>query len=99
MATITWFVYLVRCHDQTLYTGITRDLKRRVAEHNSEKGGAKYTRSRQPVQLVYAESVKSRSEASKREYQLKKMSRARKQALIGTTNPIELPGPVNTDSG
>jgi putative endonuclease len=79
-----WFVYIVCCKDQTLYTGITRDLKRRISEHNSDKGGAKYTRARQPIQLVYAESVQSRSEASKREFQLKKLSRTEKQALIGT---------------
>jgi putative endonuclease len=81
---MNWFVYIARCRDGTLYTGITRDLKRRMAEHNSDNGGAKYTRFRQPVRLVYSESVESRSMASKREYQLKRMSRAEKQALIGT---------------
>lgn len=80
-----WYVYVVRCKDGTLYTGITKDLRRRVAEHNSDNGGAKYTRSRKPVQLVYAESVESRSIASKREYQLKQMSVTQKQALIKTT--------------
>ncbi len=85
MAATKWFVYMVRCKDQTLYTGITSDLKRRMEEHNSNNNGAKYTRSRQPVQLVYAESANSRSMALKREYQLKRMSRDQKQALIGAT--------------
>ena len=51
----SWYVYIVRCNDGTLYTGITKDLERRLAEHNSPKGGAKYTRTRKPVTLVYFE--------------------------------------------
>ncbi|MCK5340152.1 MAG: GIY-YIG nuclease family protein, partial [Desulfobulbaceae bacterium] len=66
-----WHVYMVRCRDGTLYTGIATDLNRRIAEHNSEKNGAKYTRSRRPVCLVYSEKVESRSAAAKREYCLR----------------------------
>lgn len=77
-----WYVYIVRTSDQTLYTGITTDLSRRVSEHNSEKGGARYTRPRRPVKLVYSEPADSRSSAAKREFRLKKMPLAEKQALI-----------------
>jgi len=78
-----WQVYIVRCADGSLYTGIARDLDRRIAEHNSDKGqGASYTRSRRPVRLVYREPAENRSAASKREYQIKQLSRAEKLALI-----------------
>lgn len=77
-----WFVYLVRCHDATLYCGIAKNLDRRVAEHNSPDKGAKYTRGRRPVHLVYAEEVASRAQATQREGTIKRMSRAEKTALI-----------------
>jgi len=77
-----WFVYIVRCSDNTLYTGIAKDLEKRIAEHNSTKGGAKYTRARKPVDLAYYEQIESRSAAAKREYQLKRMSLKRKNNLI-----------------
>jgi putative endonuclease len=77
-----WYVYIVRCNDDTLHTGTTKDLKRRIAEHNSKNGGGKNTRSRRPVQLVYAEKFESRSEALKREHQIKAMSLVRKNELI-----------------
>ncbi len=83
-----WYVYIVRCQDGTLYTGITKDLKRRIAEHNSEKGGAKYTKPRRPVRLVYSESASSRSAAAKREYQLKRMPTVKKRALIGLSETV-----------
>jgi len=74
---------MVRCVDETLYTGITTDLERRLDEHNNSEKGAKYTRARRPVTLVYSEELKSRSEASKREYFIKhKMSRKEKLSLI-----------------
>lgn len=76
-----FFVYIVRCADGTLYTGWSNDPHARVAVHNSGKG-AKYTRSRLPVALVYSEECDSLSAALKRERQLKPMSRARKEALI-----------------
>lgn len=83
MAADAWQVYIVRCADDSLYTGIARDLKRRIAEHNADNGpGASYTRSRRPVKLVYQEAAADRSMASKREYQIKQLSRAEKLALI-----------------
>jgi len=79
----SWHVYIVRCTDDTLYTGITRDVERRVDEHNTSKLlAASYTRSRRPVTLVYREPAATRSAASKREYELKQMTRREKVALI-----------------
>jgi len=84
VAADAWQVYIVRCADDSLYTGIARDLERRIAEHNADNGlGASYTRSRRPVKLVYREAAADRSAASKREYQIKQLSRAEKLALIG----------------
>lgn len=78
-----YYVYMVRCADDTLYTGITTDLERRVAEHNDSQKGAKYTRARRPVELVYHECFVQRSEASRREYHIKKrLTRAEKLELI-----------------
>lgn len=78
----TWFVYMVCCADATLYTGITTDLGKRIQQHNSSRGGAKYTRGRRPVSLVYFEEVANRSLACRREYDLKKLSSKEKQLLI-----------------
>ncbi len=76
-------VYVLRCADNTLYTGITTDLERRVTEHNGEiSGGAKYTSTRNPVRVVYQEGCDSRSAASKREYEIKRLSRKEKLDLI-----------------
>ncbi len=77
-----WYVYMLRCADGTLYTGITTDLARRVQEHNAGKAGARYTRSRRPVALVYSETVANRSEASQREYAIKQLSLACKIRLM-----------------
>lgn len=77
-----WFVYMVRCVDNSLYTGITIDIERRINEHNSLKKGARYTRSRQPVCLVYQECVATRSLASKREIVLKRLRKVEKEYLI-----------------
>jgi len=78
-----YFVYMLACSDETLYTGITTDLERRLQEHNHSPKGAKYTRARRPVALVYSETYETRSEACKREYFIKhKMSRKEKKALI-----------------
>ena len=77
-----WHIYMVRCSDGTLYTGITNDLNKRIEAHNSGKDGARYTRSRRPVKLVYSEQVKSKSAAAKLEYQLKKLPRLKKIRLI-----------------
>ena len=78
----TWYTYMVRCRDRSLYTGIAKDIDRRLAEHNSAKNGARYTRSRRPVRLVFLERFSSRAAAAKREHQLKNLSRAEKQKLV-----------------
>ncbi len=77
-----WFVYMLRCADNSLYTGVTTDIVRRVQEHNEAKAGAKYTRAKRPVFLVYEESAESRKAACQREYQLKQLSKTDKEALI-----------------
>lgn len=77
-----WFVYMLRCSDNTLYTGITIDVFRREQEHNNSNLGAKYTRTRQPVNVVYQETQPSRSEAAKREHAIKKMTKAKKEKMI-----------------
>jgi len=77
-----WCVYILRCADKTLYTGITTDLERRLIEHNAKKSITKYTRVRQPVEMVYSESLDSRSSAGKREVFIKSLSRIQKIALI-----------------
>ncbi len=78
----SWYVYLLRCSDNSLYAGITTDLTRRLKEHNSSKLGAKYTRARRPVQVAYMETAQNRSLASKQEYQLKKLSQIKKEQLV-----------------
>ena len=77
-----WQVYMVLCNDGTLYTGITNDLEKRIEAHNSGKDGARYTRSRRPVKLVYSEEAGSKSTAAKLEYKIKKMTRAKKMEMI-----------------
>ena len=81
---MSWSVYILRCSDDSLYTGITTDVERRIKEHNGEPAnvGAKFTRGRQPVELVYQEKVKSRSLATKREMEIKSLSRKKKLDLI-----------------
>lgn len=75
------YTYIVECADHTLYTGYTNNLDNRIATHNAGKG-AKYTRARLPVRLVYYEEYETKSEAMRREYQIKQMSRAEKLRLI-----------------
>ncbi len=75
-----WYVYIVRCADRTLYTGVARDLSARLAAHNAGRG-AKYTRARLPVKLIYQETVENRSVAQRREHAIKRLSRAEKRAL------------------
>ncbi|XQW85583.1 GIY-YIG nuclease family protein [Thalassotalea piscium] len=78
-----WYVYMLRCNDNSLYTGITTDITRRIEQHNHcNKRGAKYTRVRRPVSLVYNEEHSDRSAASKREYQLKQLSKKQKELLV-----------------
>lgn len=78
-------VYILQCRDKSLYTGYTTDLKRRVKEHNSSKKAAGYTRGRRPVALKYSETFATRSEALKREFEIKSLSRERKLKLIRTS--------------
>tara|TARA_B100000745_G_scaffold242943_1_gene165240 strand:- start:11449 stop:11694 length:246 start_codon:yes stop_codon:yes gene_type:complete len=75
-------VYILKCADNTLYTGYTIDVERRVSEHNSEKIGAKYTKARRPVELVYTEEFEFKGDAMRREIELKKLTRAEKLSLI-----------------
>ncbi len=79
---MSYFVYILECSDGTLYTGITKDVKKRLDEHNSSTKGAKYTKARRPVKLVYSEDAIDRSSASKREYALKQFTRKEKIRLI-----------------
>ena len=79
----THYIYLVRCSDDSLYCGWTTDLKRRIDAHNGHiPGGAKYTRGRRPVTLVYAESFHQKQEAQRREYAIKRMTKTKKLRLI-----------------
>jgi putative endonuclease len=82
-----WFVYMVECADGTLYSGITTDVDRRIKEHNESDKGARYTRAKRPVKLVYSEQSKDRSSATKREYEMKQLSRDEKLAFKATQNP------------
>lgn len=84
------YMYIVQCADGTLYTGWTNDLEKRIAAHNAGTG-AKYTKSRRPVTLVYYEQFASKQEAMSREYQIKRLTRAEKLSLIEQASG-ELPG-------
>ena len=77
-----YFVYFLECADHSMYCGYTTDLSRRIVEHNDSKKGAKYTRAKRPVTLVYFEEYATLSEALKREHQLKQLSNQEKQVLI-----------------
>ena len=81
---VAWYVYMLRCGDGTLYTGITDDVDRRLAAHRSGKG-AKYTRGRGPLELVYTEEQPDKSAALRREMEIKKLRREQKEALIAKT--------------
>ena len=80
-----WKVYIVKCSDKTFYTGITNNIKLRLETHNLGKG-AKYTKSRLPVILVYLERVDDKSNALRREIEIKKLNRSQKINLINTTD-------------
>jgi len=77
-----YFIYMLLCSDETIYTGTTNDVSKRVLDHNTSTRAAKYTRSRRPVHLVYTEEVPTKGEALKREAVLKKMTRDQKLILI-----------------
>jgi len=82
---VTTYVYIVECSDRTLYTGSTGDIEKRIREHNSTRAGARYTRSRRPVKLVYVEACPTLSMALKREAEIKKLSRTQKLLLSRKT--------------
>jgi len=77
-----WYVYILRCQDNTYYTGVTVDAQRRVREHNYGKKGAKYTRARRPVELVYTRRFRTRARAGKEEARIKSLDRADKTKLV-----------------
>ena len=78
-----YYLYILRCADNSLYCGQTKDLQRRIEEHNSDKfKSAKYTRTRRPVKLVYFEKYKTINEILKREFKIKKMTKIKKESLI-----------------
>lgn len=86
---MSYHLYILRCADSTLYTGITTDLIRRVEEHDASSLGAKYTRGRGPMKLVYSKAFRDRSEASVEEARVKKLSRAEKLELISSVCKTE----------
>jgi len=79
---LSYYVYMLECSDGTLYTGIAKDVSKRLQEHNFSDKGAKYTRYRRPVKLVYEEKAQDRSSASQREHRIKQLSREKKLSLI-----------------
>ena len=79
-----YYLYIVRCADKTLYTGIAKDVKKRVSEHNNSDNGAKYTKARRPVKLMYQRRFCSRSMALRAEAQIKRLSKNEKLVLIKT---------------
>lgn len=86
-------LYILRCADNTLYTGIATDVDKRLAEHRSGPRGAKYLRGRQPFKLEFSQAIGNRALASQLEYRVKRLSRNRKEALIaGTTSLQDLAG-------
>ena len=83
-----YYVYIVECSDHTLYTGITTNLARRIDEHNVSKKGASYTKSRRPVVLRYSKRCRTRSSASKKEWQIKQMAKDEKLQVISGLRTI-----------
>ena len=79
---MSYFVYMLICSDKTIYTGIAKDVNKRLHEHNNSDKGAKYTKARRPVKLIYTEVFKDRSSACKREYEIKQFSRKEKLGLV-----------------
>lgn len=79
---MSWFVYILQCSDKTYYTGICKDIEKRLKEHNEGDLGAKYTRVRRPVRIVYSSQFETRSLATKEELRIKKLNRAGKVRLI-----------------
>jgi putative endonuclease len=88
MGAVEYSVYIVRCADDSYYTGIATDVERRMAEHESSPRGAKYLRGRGPLCLVYSERVGDRSTASRLEYYVKRLDRSGKEALINGSGAL-----------
>tara|TARA_B100001248_G_scaffold258170_1_gene241860 strand:- start:541 stop:798 length:258 start_codon:yes stop_codon:yes gene_type:complete len=84
-----YYVYIVECADGTFYTGITTDIERRLLEHNFSFKSAKYTRSRRPVRLVYSAEAGTRSDASKEEHRIKKLTRSKKLEMISVQAKVK----------
>ena len=82
------YVYIVKCSDNTLYTGYSIDIDKRVEDHNKNKCGSKYCKSRRPVNLIYFEEYTCKSDALKREYEIKQLSRQQKNKLIYANRTI-----------
>lgn len=83
-----WFVYILRCSDNSLYTGVAKDLDKRLRQHNHGRDGAKYTRARRPVELVYHERAENRSVAQRREHRIKCLSAVQKRQLIAQATAV-----------
>ncbi|MFA6017170.1 MAG: GIY-YIG nuclease family protein [Patescibacteria group bacterium] len=83
-----YYLYLLRCSDNSLYCGQTKDLQRRIKEHNSDDSKSKYTRARRPVKLVYFEKYKTINEVLKREFEIKKLTKEKKETLVKKNNPL-----------
>jgi putative endonuclease len=84
----TWWVYLLRCNDNSLYAGVTTDIHRRIDEHNNSKLGAKYTRARRPVNLAYLEEASNKSTACQREYQIRHLTKLKKEQLVSKYDEV-----------
>jgi len=83
---MSFFVYIVECVDKTLYTGVAKDVTKRIEDHNTHEKGAKYTRARRPVKLMYARDLENRSEAQREECRIKKLTRTEKLKIITEYN-------------
>ena len=77
-----WFLYVVKCSDNSYYTGVTTNIRRRLREHNNSDRGAKYTKTRRPVELVYSVAYDDRSAAQKAEYKFKQLTKPQKESII-----------------
>ena len=90
MRIMAWYVYILRCADDSLYTGITTDVARRLAEHNAGTTGARYTRARRPVAVIHVETASNRAQAARREAEIKRLERTAKLDLIATVSSLRL---------
>lgn len=87
---MAYFVYILECADSTLYTGSTNNVEKRLAAHNTAGAGAKYTRGRRPVRLVYAEKLRDVGSALRREHEVKKLTRTKKLELISSEKNAQI---------